>query len=474
MVDLQVTLSSGADTTLPESVVADFKTGLRGELLTPADDTYDEVRVIWNAMHDIRPGLIARCTGAADVISAVNFARENNLLVAVRGGGHSVAGKALCEGGLLIDLSPMKGLRVDPSNRTARAEPGLTWGEFDQETQAFALATTGGFHRTTGIAGLTLGGGFGYLMRRFGLSCDNLLSVDIVTADGQLRKASATENGDLFWGVRGGGGNFGIVTSFEFQLHQVGPMVLGGLMLHPLSKAREAFQFHREFSRTSPEELMIYPALLTSPDGQPSAGFIVCYSGSVEKGEEVIRPLREFGPPVVDIVAPMPYTAMQALSYDLYPPGRLNYWKSSFIDELSDDAIDTLIAQYSSAPSPLTSLALEHLDGAVRRVKKDETAFGERDAQYSLIITSEWLDPAESKENIQWARDCWQAMQPFTRESVYVNYLDVGEEDRIREAYGADPEKYERLLALKNKYDPTNLFRVNQNIKPTQEAAAAG
>lgn len=462
MVEQQVTTRAG--TALEEATVQEFIGSLGGELLRPGDDGYDSARKVWNEMIDKHPSLIVRCAGVSDVINAVNFARANDLVVAVRGGGHNVGGKAICDGGLVIDLSRMKGIRVDPTRRAVRAEPGLTWGEFDRETQAFGLATTGGFVSTTGIAGLTLGGGLGFLMRRFGLACDNLLSVDIVTADSALVTASATENEDLFWGVRGGGGNFGIVTSFEYRLHPVGPMVLGGLILHPLPRAKEVVQFYREFTSTSPDELTTYLAFVTSPDGDPTVAFFICYSGPIEKGEEVVRPLREFGPPVADMAGPMPYTAVQALGGDLYPPGRLNYWKSSFIKELSDDAIDTMIAQFSVVPSPFSAAAFEHLGGAVSRIGKDETAFGERSAHYSLIITSEWVDPVESEKNIQWARDFWEAMHPFARESVYVNYLDADEEDRIRAAYGTN---YERLVALKNKYDPTNLFGLNQNIKPT-------
>lgn len=467
MVNLEVRHNQGTMFTLQEEKIEEFKNQFHGALLTPDDDQYDEVRMIWNAMHDKQPAIIARCSGTADVITAVNFARENSLLLAVRGGGHNVAGKGMCDHGLVIDLSLMKGIRVDPYSKTARAEAGVTWGDFDHETQAFGLATTGGIHRDTGIAGVTLGGGLGYLMRRFGLACDNLLSADIVTADGRLLTVSASNNEDLFWGIRGGGGNFGIVTSFEYQLHDVGPIILGGLMFHPMPRAKEVFQFHREFSRTSPDELMIFPALLHSPDGLPGAGFIVCYSGSIEQGEEVIRPLREFGPPVMDVVAPMPYTVMQSIAYDLYPPGRLNYWKSSFTDELSDEAIDTMIEQYASVPSPYSAIALEHLGGAVRRVTGSATAFGERDAEYSLIITGQWLDPTDNQKNIHWTRKCWEAMRPHTRESVYVNYLDVEEEGRIKGAYGTDEEKFNRLVALKNKYDPTNLFRINQNIQPS-------
>jgi len=466
MEDLRVATTTGTDTVLEEAAVEEFKAGLRGELLCPGDESYEEARTVWNAMIDKRPALITRCAGAADVIHSINFARNNEFLVAVRGGGHDVAGTAVCDGGLVIDLSRMKGIRVDPTRRTIRAEPGLTWGEFDQETQAFGLATTGGFVPTTGIAGLTLGGGLGYLMRRFGLVCDNLLSVDIVTAEAQLLTASETENEDLFWGVRGGGGNFGIVTSFEYEVHPVGPMVLGGLILHPLARAKEIAQFYREFTSTSPDELTTYLAFVTSPDGQPVVAFVICYSGPVDEGEEVIRPLREFGSPVADMAGPMPYTAIQALGGDLFPHGRWNYWKSNFVQELSDKAIDTMIDQFSAAPSPFCVAAFEHLGGEVSRVGEDETAFGDRSAPYTLIITSGWVDPAETERNVEWARGFWQAMQPFTLDTVYVNYMDIRDEaDRIKAAYGA--EKYERLVALKNKYDPTNLFRLNKNIQPT-------
>ncbi len=458
-------METSMSTSLDEAAIQELRAGLRGTLLCPGDDDYETARRVWNGMIDRKPALIVRCAGVADVINAVNFARTNNLLVSVRGGGHSIPGNAVCEGGLMIDLSPLKGIRVDPARRTARAEPGLTWGEFDHETQAFGLATTGGIVPTTGIAGLTLGGGLGYLMRQFGLTCDNLLSVDLVTAAGQLLTASATENADLFWGVRGGGGNFGIVTSFEYRLHAVGPMVLGGLIFHPLPRAKEAYQFYREFTSTSPDQLSTHLAFATSPDGHPVVAFLLCYSGPLERGEEVIRPLREFGSPVADMVGPMPYTAVQALGGPLYPPGRLNYWKSSFLKELSDDAIESMIAQFETVPSPFSAVVLEELGGAVSRVGKDETAFGERSARYNLIITSEWVDPAESEKNIQWTRDFWEAMQPFESEAVYVNYLGTEGEDRIKAAYG--PAKYERLVALKNKYDPTNLFRLNQNIKPT-------
>lgn len=415
-------------------------------------------------MHDKHPALIARCVGTADVIASVNFAREHRLLLAVRGGGHNVAGKAMCDDGLVIDLSQMKGIHVDPVNKTARADGGVTWGEFDHETQVFGLATTGGIVPSTGIAGLTLGGGIGYLMRRFGLACDNLLSVDIVTADGQLRRASTTENPDLFWGLRGGGGNFGVVTSLEYQLHSVGPIVLGGLLFHSLPNAKASLQFYRGFTRTAPDELIVYTALMHSPDGHPGVGYIVCYSGSLDKGEAIIKPMREFGPPVMDIVGPMPYLAVQQMLAPEYPDGHMNYWKSNFVDVISDDMIDTMIEHFATIPSPHSAIIFEQLGGAVSRSPSGETAFRERDAPYSFLITSLWADEAENDKNIQWTRDAWQALQPYLRESAYINYLDTGDEYRVEAAYG--PDVYKQLVALKTNYDPTNLFRVNQNIQP--------
>jgi FAD/FMN-containing dehydrogenase len=449
---------------LAETLVQELRAAFRGDLQRPGDPGYEEARAVWNAMICRRPALIAQCAGAADVIRAVDFARTNDLLVSVRGGGHSVAGHAVCDGGLMIDLSRMKGIRVDPTSRTVRAEPGLTWEELDRETQAFGLATTGGFVPSTGIAGLTLGGGIGYLMRRFGLVCDNLLSADIVTADGQLRKVSATENEDLFWAIRGGGGNFGIVTSLEYRLHPVGPMVLGGLISHPLPAANDVMTFYREFTPTAPDELTTHLVCLTTPDGDAVVALVVCYSGPLEQGEEVIRPLREFGSPTDDTVGPMPYTEVQGLGGPLYPPGRLNYWRSSFLYDLSDAAIDTMVARFEAVPSPCSVVALEQLGGAASRIGDDETAFSQRSAPYSLIITSAWTDPAASDTNVRWTRDFWEAMQPFESEAAYVNYLDADEPDRISAAYVG---KYERLAALKHKYDPANFFRLNQNIRPT-------
>ncbi len=470
MVDRRIVTNSGSDTMLREAVIEDFKAGLRGELLCPGDDGYDDARTVWNAMIDKRPGLIVRCAGVADVINSVSLARSNNLLVAVRGGGHNVAGTAVCDGGIMIDLSAMKGLRVDPTARTARAEPGLTWGEFDRETQAFGLATPGGQISTTGIAGVTLGGGWGWLSRKYGLAADNLLSADIVTADGNFVTASATENADLFWGLRGGGGNFGVVTSFEYRLHPVGPTLLAGMVVHPYDKAKEVLGFYQEFTSNMPDELACHAALMSSPEGDPIVALVACYNGPIEEGERVLRPLREFGPPMADMIGPMAYTQVQAMLDAPYPPGLQDYWKSNFMTELTSDAIDTLVAYCADRPSPMCHVLIEGiLGGAVSRIGQEESAFNHRDVVYSFLSLGVCADPAESGKCIQWARDVWEAMRPFTTEDVYVNYLgqeaDEGA-DRVNAAYG--PEKYERLVALKNKYDPTNLFRLNQNIKPTK------
>jgi FAD binding domain len=324
--------------TVSDDVIVSFRSRLRGELLRPGDDGYEAARIIWNAMIDRRPALIARCVEAADVIAAVNLAREHRLLVSIRGGGHNITGNAVCDGGLMIDLSPMKGIRIDADARTARAEGGVTWREFDQATQDLGLATTGGVVAETGIAGLTLGGGFGFLTRRFGLACDNLISVEIVTANGRLRTASATEHPDLFWGVHGGGGNFGVVTAMTYQLHPVGPTVLGGMIVHGFDRAHDMFRFYREFTSEQPDELAVYAGMFTGPDGHRAAGMIVCYTGPPDEGERLLAPLRQFGPPAADLIAPMPYTALQELYTPAYPKGRRNYWKSSFIDELSDAA----------------------------------------------------------------------------------------------------------------------------------------
>jgi hypothetical protein len=466
MEDLRVTTTTGADTVIEGAVVETFKASLRGELRCPSDAGYDEARKVWNGMIDKRPGLIARCAGVADVISAVNFARTHQLLVSVRGGGHNIPGNAVCNGGLMIDLAPMRSVRVDPVQRTARAEGGVIWGDFDRETQAFGLATTGGSVSDTGIGGLTLGGGLGWLAGKYGLSCDNLLSADVVTADGTWLSASASEHADLFWALRGGGGNFGIVTSFEYQLHAVGP-VLAGMVIHPLAKAKEALAFYRDFAKAIPDEVNTIGGLLTSPDGNPVAVIAVCYNGGLDAGERVLRPLREFGPPVADQIRPMAYREVQTQLDAATVRGRRYYIKSSLMRSISDDAIDTLIERFATVPSPLTLVFFQQLGNAANRVGAQETAFSQRDALCEWGCLSSWLDPAEDGANIRWTRELAEAMQPFSSGGAYITQMGVEAEegaDRIKAAYGPN---YERLAALKHKYDPTNLFRHNQNIKPT-------
>jgi FAD binding domain/Berberine and berberine like len=441
-----------------------FVEGTRGEVLRPGATGFDAARRVWNGMIDRNPALIVRCADAADVIGAVNFARDHDLPLAVRGGGHSAAGNGVAEGGLVIDFSRMKGIRVDPSRRTVRAEPGLTWGEFDAVTQAFGLATTGGVVSTTGIAGLTLGGGIGWLMRTHGLSVDNLLSVDVVTADGQLRTASADEHPDLFWAVRGGGGNFGVGTSFKYRLHQVGPTILGGLLIWPRTMARDVLRLYRDFTRAAPENASAYAALGTSPEGVPIVVVIPFYHGAIAEGEKLLRPLRDFGPPVADLVQPMPYTAFQQILDPLNPPGNRIYWKSAVLRDIGDDVLDTIVERAAAAPSPLSAAILEFYGGAANRVGAGETAYPLRDAEYSLNAIASWTDPGHDGANVRWSRGLWEAMRPFSPGSVYVNFLGVDEsEDRVRAAYGPN---YDRLAEIKAKYDPTNLFRLNPNIAP--------
>lgn len=463
MEDLIAVTTAGAGTVLTQASLEALRRCLRGELLLAADAGYDRARSLWNAMHDKRPALIVRCAGAADVVSAVNFARVHRIPVAVRSGGHNVSGSGACNGGLMLDMSMMKRMQVDPELRTARVEPGLTWGEFDRETQTLALATTGGICSQTGVAGVTLGGGFGWLMRKHGLALDNLLSMEVVTADGQLRIASATENPDLFFGLRGSHSNLGIVTSLEYRLHPVGPTVLSGMVLHPLDRAGEVLRFYREYTSQAPDELSAWAALLTSPDGHPMVAILACYIGPVEEGERVVQPLRAFGPPVFDTLQPMLYVKAQSLIDEAFPHGRFNHWKSSLLHALSDEVIDSLVAGYRAANSPYSSILIEHLGGAMSRVATDETAFPHRTAPYDVVIMPMWTAAAESEPHIRWADDLWQSIQPFATGGVYVNYLSNEGEDRVKAAYGTS---YSRLVTLKNKYDPMNLFCCNQNIRP--------
>ena len=464
MADQRITTTHNAATGLTATAIEQFKGSLRGDLLCPGDAHYDSARTIHNGMIDRRPALIVRCAGVADVMASVAFARSHHLVVAVRGGGHGVPGFAVCDGGLMLDLSRMKSVRVDPVGRTARAEGGCTWGDFDHETQAFGLATTGGIARPTGIAGLTLGGGHGYLMRTYGLACDNLLSVDVVTADGRLLTASATEHADLFWGVRGGGGNFGVVTAFEYQLYPVSQM-LGGLLIYPMAHAKDVFRYYRDFTRTAPEALGSLCNLATLPDGTPAAVILLAYSGALDDGERLLRPLRACAPLLADQVGPLPYIALQSIVENFNPPGLRNYWKSNYLRDLSDAAIDVLVDHYTTVPAPHTHVVIEHLGGAVSRVGEDATAVAHRQALYNFLIVGMWADAAEDAKVIGWVRELWGALQPFSSGGLYVNYEADHDVGRVQAAYS--PEKYARLVALKNKYDPTNLFRLNQNIQPT-------
>jgi FAD/FMN-containing dehydrogenase len=467
MTDQQHHLGMPLGKPLEEAAVQEFVTNLRGELIRSEDDGYDAARSVFNGMVNKRPALIVRCAGTSDVIQGVNFARTHNLLLSVKGGGHSVAGKAVCDGGVMLDLSAMKGIKVDPVRRTAEAQPGLTLGEFDHETQAFGLATTLGIVSVTGVAGLTLGGGIGWLNGKHGLACDNLLSADVVTADGQLLTANTEENEDLFWAIRGGSGNFGIVTSFKYQLHPVGT-VLGGGLLYPEAKAHEALRFYHEFASTCPDELSTLGSLGRAPDGSLVVGIALCYCGPLETAEEVLRPLRSFGPQLEDNVQPMPYRTLQGAFDAGFPSGQQHYWKASYLKHLSDEAIEVMIRFTSEMPSPTSGVALQQMHGAASRVDPAATAFSYRDQYYDFLILSQWSDPADSARNIQWTREFFEAMQPFFERGVYVNDLGEEGEDRVKEAYGSN---YGRLVALKNEYDPTNLFRLNQNIRPTAQSS---
>jgi FAD/FMN-containing dehydrogenase len=461
--NVEIMTLSGTQRVLDATTIAGLRSRVRGPVLTAADAGYDAARRIWNAMIDKRPALIVRCAGAADVLEAVRFAATHEVLTSVRGGGHNVAGTAVCDGGLMIDLSPMKGIQVNPAARTAWAQPGLSWQEFDHETQAFGLATTGGVVGETGIAGLTLGGGVGWLVRQYGLTCDNLLAADVVTADGQLRRASPEENDDLFWALCGGGGNFGVVTAFHYRLHPVST-VLAGLVVHPRSAARDVICFHRDFAAAAPEEFTSRVGLRTAPDGRPVVALASCYCGDLGEGERVLRPLREFGSPLVDDMKPMPYTSLQGMFGPAFPWGNRNYWKSSFLRALPDAAVDAVIEQADRAQSPLSSVALEYYGGAASRIAADATAFPHRAATFNCLILGQWCDAAEDPMHIGWARECWEAVRPWSSGAAYMNALGNDEgAQTVRDAYGAN---YPRLAALKAKFDPMNLFRLNQNIAP--------
>ncbi len=450
-----------------------LRAGLRGALLQPGDPGYDGARHVWNGSIDRKPALIARCTGAADVIAAVAFARANGLLVSVRGGGHNVTGNAVCDGGLMIDLSPMKGVRVDPVARTVRAQGGVTWGELDHETQAFGLATTGGQISTTGIAGLTLGGGLGWLMRKCGLVVDNLLSADVVLADGRFLTCNATEHADLFWGLRGGGGNLGLVTAFEYRLHPIGPTVTGGVLLYPAARAREALRFYRDYMATASEDEMVAFAFQSAPpapfvpaavQGAPVVALALCHVGSPAEGQRAVARLRAFGPPLAEAMGPMPYTAVQSMMDEGMPFGRHVYLRNDHLTGLGDDVIDVCVRQAEAVTSPLSIVVVIPLGGAVARVGEHDTAFSHRQTPFDIDVFGIWTDPRESDRHLAWGRGFGAALQPFSR-GAYINEMGSEGDERIRAAY--NPQNYARLVALKNTYDPTNFWRMNQNIKPT-------
>ena len=453
----------------------DLRAGFEGQILDPEDPGYDGARKIWNGMIDRHPALIARCLTPADVERAVLFARDRGLAIAVKGGGHNVSGNAMCDDGLVIDLSRMRRVQVDPVRRVARAEGGVLWGEFDAATQAHGLATTGGVVTHTGIAGLTLGGGIGWLMRKWALTCDNLLAIDLVTADGQQVRASNQENADLFWGVRGGGGNFGVATAFEYALHSVGPTVLAGIVLHPAERARAILRFYRDFITDVPDELTSVLSLRTAPAlpfipehlwGTPVLGIVVCYAGPVADGERVVRPLRDFGPPAADLIAAKPYLEHQRMFDPTVPHGWWYYWKSLYTAPLSDAAIDTLATFAWQKRSSRSYTVIFQLGGAIARIAEDAMAFTGREAAHAVNINAAWLDGEDPDDDRGWARTFFAALQPHGTGGVYVNFLGNEGQDRVKAAYGE--EKYKRLAALKAKWDPGNVFRINQNIAPNR------
>ena len=458
---------------IPADALDGLRAGLRGALCLPGEPGYDDARTIWNAMIDRRPAAIVRAAGAADVIRAVGFAREHRLVLAVRGGGHNIAGNAVCENGLMLDLSPMKSVRVNPAARTARVEPGVTLNEFDREAQAFGLATPLGINSTTGVAGITLGGGFGWISRKYGLSVDNLLSVDVVTADGTYLQASDTQNADLFWAVRGGGGNFAVATSFEFRLHPVGPEVLSGLIVHPFAQARELLEGYRRFVASAPDEVTAWVVLRKAPPlpflpaevhGKEILVFAVCAVGDMQKAEKAVAPLRALGKPIADVIGPHPFAGWQTAFDPLLTPGARNYWKSHDFKKLDDGFIRVLVDAVSRLPSPECEIFIGHLGGAINRIPASATAYPHRDVEFVMNVHTRWREAAEDQACIGWARQLFDAAAPFATGGVYVNFMPEDETQRVQTgAYGPN---YARLAKLKAKYDPGNLFRMNQNIKP--------
>ncbi|WP_112661775.1 FAD-binding oxidoreductase [Microvirga flavescens] len=472
MNDMSLTNLQAGKTAVSAAVIEALAAQQRGRVLGADDAAYDNTRVIWNAMIDRKPALIAQCVGAADVVNAVRFARDNNLLVAVRGGGHNIAGNAVCEGGLMIDLSPMKSVRVDKAAKKAWVEPGVTLADVDKETQAFGLALPTGINSTTGIAGLTLGGGFGWITRKFGLTIDNLLAVDVVTADGKMLRASASENPDLFWALRGGGGNFGIVTCFEFNLHELGPQVTSGLVVHPFENAKAVLEQYRQALETAPDELTCWAVMRLAPPlpfipqewhGKPVAILAMCYCGDLAEGEKATATLRAIGKPIADVVGPHPFTGWQQAFDPLLTPGARNYWKSLDFTELSDATLGILTDAVRELPGPECEIFVGHVGGLAGRIPTDATAFPQRSSHFVMNVHARWREPDMDKACIGWARKIFEAGKPHAAQTAYVNFMPADEPDRVETAYGGN---YKRLAEIKRRYDPQNLFRMNQNVKP--------
>jgi FAD/FMN-containing dehydrogenase len=451
--------------TVVEGQINQLAADFSGRLLQPGDAEYDDARRIHNGLIDKRPALIARCRNAGDVARAILFANEHALEIAVRGGGHNVAGRAVTEGGLMIDLAEMKAIEVDPEARTARAEGGVNWNELNAATGEHGLAVTGGAISTTGIAGLTLGGGLGWLMGVQGFTADNLLSVELVTASGEVLNVTQESQTDLFWALRGGGGNFGVATTFEYRLHPVG-QVVGGLAVHPFDAAREVLAFYRDFTKSLPDELTVFAALTHAPDGSGAkiAGIAVCHVGPPEQAEADIAPVRAFGEPAMVEIGPMPYPVMNTLLDDAFPKGALNYWKANFVKTFDDGLIDVVVDQFAAVPSPMSAILFEHLHGEVTRIPVESAAVAQRDEGYNLLIPGVWMDPAETDTNVAWTRETYDALRPYFRSGRWLNYLGDDEPaNAIRAAYGPN---YERLVEVKRKYDPENVFHLNHNIDP--------
>jgi FAD/FMN-containing dehydrogenase len=479
MASVSLAQISGGTMKIASEALATLRARVRGAVLTAGDEGYDTARTVWNAMVDRSPGLIVSCARPADVQATVDFARNTGAVLSVRGGGHNIAGSAVCEGGVMIDLTPMKSVQIDAAARTARVEPGVTLAEFDREAQAFGLVTPTGINSTTGIAGLTLGGGFGWTTRKFGLTIDSLISADVVTADGRLQRASDKDNPDLFWALRGGGGNFGVVTSFEFRLHQLGPQVLSGLIVHPLAEAKTLLREFRGLARKTPDELTTWavmrkapplPFLPTEWHGKEVLIFAACYSGDIAEGEKATRSLRALGRPIADVVSPHPFVGWQAAFDPLLTPGARNYWKSHDFADLSDEAIDAILSAVRTLPSPECEVFIAHVGGAMARVAPEATAWRNRKAHFVMNAHGRWRDKDQDSTCVAWARKLSQSTAPFAMGSVYVNFMPEDESDRVEEAYGAN---YLRLAEAKRHYDPGNLFRFNQNIKPAHRAAEA-